>query len=147
MNTKRTMRNGTTGALLLILLTGGFILAGCGGGSDTQVAAPVALDTAPPAVPTGLAAATYNNRVKVAWLPNTTDGDLQGYLVYRLAFDQVLPLVDEPTSATFFVDASPLLRPCRYAVTSVDESGNESAWQVVYYSAAEDLHDPERATP
>lgn len=132
----------TKSGLLVVVLLTAVLMTGCGNDSGApQVAAPTALDTAPPAVPTGLAASAYNSRVKVAWLPNTTDGDFEGFMLYRLAFGQVWPLLDEPTTGTTYIDESPLHRPYSYAVTSIDAAGNESAWQEVYFSGIADLPD------
>ena len=124
-----------------ILLT--LAMAGCT--DTTNPTAPPAeeilIDTAPPAIPTGLwATPTERRTVKLAWNPNTTDWDIKGYLVYRLAFDQVDLLTTEPTPEPRFIDQAPLNSPCLYAVTSVDETGNESGWiQVRYTNEREDL--------
>ena len=134
-------RNSRT--VLTVLLVCLLALVGCGSDSGTvpQAAAPIVPDTAPPAVPTGLAAAAHDSQVKVAWLPNTTDSDFAGFMLYRLAFGQVWPLVDAPITETSYLDKSPLRRPCKYAVTSIDEAGNESAWQEVYFSGMPDYPD------
>lgn len=116
-------------------------LAGCSGDSTSPTSPDdtrAAVDTAPPAVPTGLSAAAIDAQVKVAWLPNTTDPDVAGYLVYRVAFDQVWPLLSAPTLDTYFFDESPLTRPCKYAVTAIDEAGNESAWMQVHFQGVPD---------
>ncbi|MEN8006057.1 MAG: hypothetical protein ABFS42_03540 [Candidatus Krumholzibacteriota bacterium] len=112
-------------------------MAGC-----TDTTAPTApapelplIDTAPPAIPTGLwATPTERYSVKLAWDPNTTDWDIKGYLVYRLAFGHVYPLTTEPTSEPRYVDKDPLDGPCLYAVTSIDEAGNESGWIQIRYN-------------
>lgn len=115
--------------LTVILVAAGLALAGCSGdGAPLSPDTRAALDTAPPAVPTGLSAAAANAAVKVAWLPNTTDPDFAGFMLYRLAFGQAWPLLDAPTQATSFLDQSPLNRPCSYAVAAIDVNGNESAW-------------------
>lgn len=119
--------------------------AGCAG--DPSPVAPPALvpdlqegpDSAPPAVPSGLAAAATGGVVKLAWLPNTTDPDLLGFLVYRQAFGQSLPLTEAPLAGTTFIDARPLSGPCQYAVTSVDVAGNESGWALVFCSPLPEL--------
>jgi len=128
---------------LIATLTGLMILAfvatGCGSDpAAPEVEVPVVLDTAPPAIPTGLSANTQNWHVKVGWMDNTTDEDFAGFMVYRLAFDQTWPMLDTPITETHFVDENPLHRPCRYAVTAIDENGNESAWMEVYYQGVPD---------
>ena len=112
----------------------GLNLAGCGSDTTpTDLTAPIVMDTTPPAVPTGLSAAAVDFHVKIGWLPNTTDLDFAGFMVYRLAFGQTWPLLDSPTTETSFLDDSPLNRPCGYAVTAIDQSGNESAWLQVHF--------------
>ncbi len=140
MNFKANQRRTLTGIGLMTLAAACLTMAGCGSDPASPVtpAAPPAVDTAPPEIPTGLTAAAIDSHVKVAWLPNTTDGDIAGYLLYRVAFDQVWPLLDAPTQETCFFDESPLNRPCHYAVTAVDESGNESAWMQVHFSGVAD---------
>ncbi len=118
--------------LALTILT----LAGC---SEENSFSPLAteaavIDTAPPAVPTGLAAAASTSVIKLAWDSNTVNTDLKGFLVYRLAFENAYLLTPVPVGETTFVDRQPLGIPCSYAVSSVDESGNESAWQEVKYT-------------
>ena len=70
--------------ILIILLAG--ILAGCGDedlSPTSMTATAVAIDTAPPAIPTGLVASATGTMVKIRWEPNFTDLDLAGFLVYR----------------------------------------------------------------
>ena len=101
---------------------------------ESVVAPQAAIDTAPPAVPTGLNAATGRSTVKLAWQPNVTDADMQGFHVYRMAFGQTWPLTETPVTGTGFVDRAPLLGYAIYAVTAVDEQGNESAWTQIRYN-------------
>ena len=111
-------------------------MAGC---TDTTVPTipdtdTVQIDTAPPAIPTGLwATPTERKSVKLAWDANRTDWDIKGYLVYRLAFGQVQLLTVSPTAAPRFIDQAPLNSGCIYAVTSIDETGNESGWTQIRY--------------
>ena len=70
---------------LTLLLAG--VLTGCGDDTLTPTAVTVptvTLDGTPPAIPTGVMAATTGTMVKIRWEPNVTDPDLAGYLVYRL---------------------------------------------------------------
>ena len=135
MSAHRTIR--PTLALTLALAA----LAGCGDGGP---AAPAdAVDTAPPAVPTGLTATFAPDAVKLRWDPNTTDADLAGYRVYELASGGAYALTAEPLTRTWWADPQPPGRPCQYAVTAVDASGNESAWLTVAYPGSPALPDRE----
>ncbi len=121
-------------SVLMILLAGTAMLAGC---SDTDpIAAPLSptVDTAPPSIPTGLSAATGSRVVKLAWQPNTSDADFVGFKVYRLAFDNQYLLTEQPITDSGWVDQQPLGLPCGYAVSAIDEAGNESAWSEVRYT-------------
>jgi hypothetical protein len=128
--------------MLMIAAVIPLVMAGC-----TDTTAPtipdtetVQIDTAPPAIPTGLwATPTERRSVKLAWDANTTDWDIKGYLVYRLAFGQVQLLTIAPTTESRFIDQAPLKSDCIYAVTSIDEAGNESGWtQIRYYREREE---------
>jgi len=112
-------------------------LGGCSGG-DPVAPNPAAdpVDTAPPAVPTNLAAAFSDGTVKLSWDANTVDADLQGYRIYLLAFDVAQSLVDEPLARTWWAGPMPAVGACSFAVTAVDAQGNESAWQAVAYVGA-----------
>ncbi len=63
---------------------------------------------------------------------------IDGFMLYRIAFGQTWPLLDAPTTDTRFMDESPLHRPCSYAVTAVDEMGNESAWLEIHFQGMMD---------
>ena len=127
------MKFSTTTTLFAILALG-LCLTGCSDTTSTVAPQAAVLDTAPPAVPTGLNAATGRSTVKLAWRPNVTDFDLQGFHVYRVAFGQTWPLTEEPVTGTGFVDRAPLLGYTIYAVTAVDQNGNESAWTQIRYN-------------
>lgn len=130
MNAKKNFQNPITLAVLLGLTLLGLTMTGCGSDSPTALleTPAIVLDTAPPAVPTGLSAALDNSHVKVGWQPNTTDEDFAGFMLYRVAFGQAWPMFNSPWSGTNYVDTSPLNVSCSYAVTAFDLSGNESAW-------------------
>ena len=117
------------------------ILAGCSDGDAVSPTMPLVADTAPPAVPTGLEAASGTSVVKLAWNANTMNDDLEGFLVYRLAFDNAYLLTPYPIAENKFVDDRPLGLACGYAVSAVDEAGNESAWQEVRYDPGLELPD------
>jgi uncharacterized lipoprotein YajG len=72
----QTMKISTTLSVLVILTTA-FCLGGCSQDSESLIAPQTAIDTTPPAVPTGLNAATGRSTVKLAWQPNVTDVDSQ----------------------------------------------------------------------
>jgi hypothetical protein len=103
-----------------------------------ELSAPVrveALDVFPPAVPTGLAAVATTgengagNAIDLSWQP-VTDADLAGYAVYRREGDGGWQRISP---------AGPLVPPAyhdtqvqpghsyRYAVSSIDQGGHESA--------------------
>lgn len=119
--------------LMSLLVLASVSLGGCSS-SDNLIAPTAAIDTAPPAVPTGLAASSGRSTVKLSWHRNTLDTDLQGYMVYRLAFGQAWPLTDSPIADMKFMDRSPINGYSTYAVYSVDTSGNESAWTTIRYN-------------
>ena len=127
------MKFSTTTTLLAILALG-LCLAGCSEPTSTVAPQAASLDTAPPAVPSGLNAVSGRSTVKLAWRPNVTDYDLEGFHVYRVAFGQVWPLTETPVTGNGFVDRAPLSGYATYAVTAVDQSGNESAWAQIRYN-------------
>ena len=96
------------------------------------------LDTAPPEVPTGLDAIAGSAVVKLMWNTNTTDLDFAGYNVYRQIQGQSVLLNDEPLLVNQYFDTNPLRSSCKYGVTAVDGSGNESAWAIITYVAEGD---------
>lgn len=128
------MRKMRPTAVIVIVLAA--VAAGCS--SEDAVIAPAApaIDTAPPLAPTGLHAADGKRVVKLAWEANTTDLDLAGYRVYRLAFGNAYPLNDDLLTEPQFLDRRPLGLPCGYAVSAVDAAGNESAVVEVRYTPA-----------
>lgn len=117
-------------------LAAALLLGGCSTADSPTAPTRAALDTAPPAVPTGLNAAAGRSAVKLSWQPNTTDPDWAGYHVYRLAFGSTWPLTSEPVTETRFLDRAPLAGYATYAVTSVDALGNESAWTQIRFNYA-----------
>jgi hypothetical protein len=83
-------------------------------------------DDFPPAVPAGLSAVAGVSAIELAWERNTED-DFRGYNVYRstedAAFEKVAALIDAPAYSDRQVEAG---KRYRYAVSSVDQAGNES---------------------
>jgi hypothetical protein len=104
----------------------------------SELSAPVrveALDIFPPAVPTGLAAVATTgengagNAIDLSWQP-VTDADLAGYAVYRREGDGGWQRISPagPLVPPAFYDSQ--VQPghiYRYAVSSIDQGGHESA--------------------
>lgn len=111
-------------SILIALFACAMLLAGCGSDSDS----PTAVDTAPPAVPTGLMGTQYSTGITLRWEPNTMDADFMGFRVYYRYDEATYTLVDQPQPNNWFVHDAPMAG-CNneYMVTAVDYSGNESA--------------------
>ncbi len=102
--------------------------------SNDLLVVPFVLDAAPPAAPSGLAAAKETGGVHLTWMAGT-EPDLAGYHVYRAtsaggAFTRVdTSLLVTPS----YVDASaPDSSVLWYAVSAVDASSNESAHSAAF---------------
>ena len=93
----------------------------------SEAAAITPRDEFPPAVPAGLSAVAGVGAIELAWQRNTED-DFQGYNVYRsmedAAFEKIAASIDAPAYSDRQVEAG---KRYRYAVSSVDQAGNESA--------------------
>ena len=124
--------NPTQKLMMLVFFIICLTLAGCSDSETTVTAPPV--DTAPPAVPTGLSTCTGDCVVKLTWDPNVVDSDLQGFNVYRLNTQQSWELTDTPITTSSFVDCSPISGQCTYRVPAVDFTGHESGWAQTVYS-------------
>lgn len=123
---------------IIVILT---VLALAGCSDDASLVAPAetpVIDTAPPAVPTGVAAAASGVNVKLSWDPNVVDEDFAGFMVYRVVWGTEYPMLDLPISDTSWFDTHPVDVACTYAVTALDEKGNESAWASVNFQAEPD---------
>ncbi len=84
------------------------------------------IDTFPPAVPTGLTASAGAGTVELAWERNT-ETDFRGYRVYRaLEAGPFTRLTDNVDTPVFTDRTATPGKKYRYAVSSVDLSGNES---------------------
>jgi len=124
--------------LMLITLVS-VIGAGC---SDDEASAPTAIppvvevDTAPPAAPANLAA-LYDaaGYVQLSWDQNTTDADLDGFIVKRSQAGTSVDLIGSPANVCSYFDFDPLSGTSEYTVYSVDLAGNESAVVSVVYEA------------
>jgi hypothetical protein len=121
--------------LVFILISSLFLVTGCSSDSPTTVDPEpvVVIDTAPPAVPTSLNATSADRWVKLLWDDNTVDSDFQGFNVYRRTASGDYLISDTLLQEPRFIDYYPLRRGSVYAVTAVDETGNESAWVTVNY--------------
>jgi fibronectin type 3 domain-containing protein len=84
-------------------------------------------DRFPPAVPTGLNAATAPNSIELSWEGNT-EPDLAGYRVYRSTGAGPLGKIGDPVLVPSYSDRDVEHgKTYRYAVSAIDKSGNESA--------------------
>ncbi|MGE5569295.1 MAG: fibronectin type III domain-containing protein [Rhodospirillales bacterium] len=85
------------------------------------------IDTFPPGVPSGLAAIAGLNSIQLTWNPNT-EADLRGYYLYRGEeggeFARAGGLLEAPSYTDRATEAG---KRYRYAVSAVDQGGNESA--------------------
>lgn len=129
---KRTIK---TLALMTLIMTA-LMMTGCGSDNPLDpvpVSSEPIIDTAPPAVPTNLAAAANDQSVKVTWDANVLDADLVGFMVYRVVWGTKYPMLDLPMTDNLWIDDSPVNVACTYAVTALDSHGNESAWAAVNF--------------
>ncbi len=110
---------------LMIITLVGLAFAGCSD-SDTSPTA-VAIDTAPPAVPTNLDVDYSSGVATISWAANTVDADLAGYIVDREKNSVRESLVSTPALITTYVDSNPLIGVSQYIIYAVDTSGNRSA--------------------
>ena len=90
-----------------------------------------AIDTVPPAIPTGLVArADTSGVVHLSWQPNT-DADIHGYRIYKgeTAGEELVPINDIAVRETAFSDTinlRSLNSRVYYAITALDERYNQS---------------------
>ena len=101
----------------------GNVVMGVGPESTTVTAE----DKTPPAVPLGLEVKASEAGAYVTWEPNS-ESDLAGYRVFRSEWPDsgFKPVTDRLTSGVGFFDSS-YTPGLYYALSAVDESGNESA--------------------
>jgi hypothetical protein len=97
--------------------------------AESELSADVSItpkDTFPPVVPTGLRATPAPNGIELSWEGNT-EADLAGYRIYRSEaggpFERIAEAV-LPAYADRMVEHG---KTYRYAITSFDRTGNESA--------------------
>jgi hypothetical protein len=97
--------------------------------AESETAGPVRMtpkDVFPPAVPSGLNASAGLNAIELAWDRNN-ESDLRGYNVYRSngtgSFMMIAGPLEAPNYSDKMVQSGTTYR---YAVTSIDQNGNES---------------------
>jgi hypothetical protein len=84
-------------------------------------------DTFPPPAPLGLSAVASIEAIELSWEP-VTAADLRGYRVYRAAGEGVAVLIADAVGAPAYSDRTAEAGvEYRYAVSALDEAGNESA--------------------
>jgi predicted phage tail protein len=100
-----------------------------GANAESEIRGPVSItpvDTFPPAVPAGLTALAGAASIELTW-DRDTEPDLAGYYLYRAAaggeFARLGGLLETPAYSDR--EVKPAIR-YRYAVSSVDRTGNES---------------------
>ncbi len=106
-----------------------YFVQGVSGPGESQAAGPAFAtpeDKFPPAVPSGVAATAGLNAIELAWERNA-ESDFRGYRVYRAVgegpFERVADLLEAPNYSDRKVEPG---KRYRYAVSSVDQVGNES---------------------
>jgi len=83
-------------------------------------------DTFPPAPPTGLRVLAGTGSVELNWDRNT-EPDFRAYQVWRAEGDGAFQRLGEPEASSSFADRTAVAgKRYRYAVSSIDEKGNES---------------------
>jgi len=119
-------RNNKIITLMLIALVS-LVAVGCSDDSSPVATAPVAVDTAPPAVPTGLAVDNIDGVAVLTWDRNTTDSDMAGYVLTRESDAGSIELIASPTLIQSYQDSNVPVGTNVYYVYSVDTTGNQSA--------------------
>ena len=106
-----------------------YSVQGVNGQAESEVSGVVSVtprDVFPPAVPTGLTASPGVNTVELAW-NRDTEPDLRGYRVYRSTdngpFERIAGTVEAPSYSDKTITSG---KHYRYAISAVDQSGNES---------------------
>jgi hypothetical protein len=93
-------------------------------------------DHFPPAVPSGVTAITGISAIELSWTPDT-ETDLRGYILYRAVGDGPFQKLGGPLDAPAYSDhAVEAGKRYRYAVSAVDQIGNESEKSAVVEATA-----------
>ena len=83
-------------------------------------------DIFPPVAPKGLQASNAPNSIELNWERNT-EGDLNGYRVYRAEGNAALEKIADVSVVPSYSDRKVEHgKTYHYAITAVDQSGNES---------------------
>jgi hypothetical protein len=98
--------------------------------AESEVGGPVAItpeDKFPPAVPAGLQALAGTDTIELAW-DRSAESDFKCYRVYRAVengeLERIADLVETPAFSDKAIQSG---KKYRYAVSAVDQKGNESA--------------------
>jgi fibronectin type 3 domain-containing protein len=98
--------------------------------AESEISEPVSftpVDRFPPAVPAGLSVLAGTGTVELVWERNQ-ETDLRGYRIYRAAGDGPMQSTGELIEVPSYSDAKiESGKHYRYAVTAIDQLGNESA--------------------
>jgi hypothetical protein len=105
------------------------LMAADGARAESALSDPISivpLDRFPPAVPSGLTALAGPSSIELTWDPNA-ETDFAGYFVYRAANGGAFKRLAGPLATPSFSDkdAHPGIK-YGYAVSAVDQAGNES---------------------
>lgn len=98
-------------------------------GSESEVSSPVSMtakDTFPPAVPSGLTATGGIHTIELSWERNT-ESDFRTYVVYRATAHGPFEKLAETDSPVYSDHAVKAGTTYQYAISAVDQKGNESA--------------------
>lgn len=97
--------------------------------AESEVSPPLNItpvDKFPPAVPAGVTAVGGTNAIELAWERNT-EPDFAKYIIYRAAGDGPFEKLVETDAPVYSDKAVKSGTRYRYAISSVDQKGNESA--------------------
>jgi len=107
--------------------------------AESEAAGPISAtpkDEFPPAVPTNITATAGLNAIELSWSRNE-EPDFHGYRIYRSEGDGPFKLIAADIQAPNYSDKGVESgKHYRYAVTSVDETGNESTRSQVVEATA-----------
>ena len=107
--------------------------------AESEAAGPISAtpkDEFPPAVPTNITATAGLNDIELSWSRNE-EPDFHGYRIYRSEGDGPFKLIAADIQAPNYSDKGVESgKHYRYAVTSVDETGNESTRSQVVEATA-----------
>jgi hypothetical protein len=115
-----------------------YIVQSVSGTTESEISQPAAItpiDKFAPAVPEGLTVVAGIGSIELVWDRNT-EPDLRGYRVYRAtdggALERIAEMVDTPAYSDRQIETG---KRYRYAVSSVDQAGNESTKSAIAEAA------------